>query len=357
MWDYAIVGGGIAGLTAGAHLAPLGRVLLLEAEPVLGHHTSGRSAALYEAEYGAPATVAVARASLAELQALGVLSPRGMLLVGLAGEEARFDADRDTMHMTDLPLDQAMARVPILNPDTVTRTAISEAAQDIDTDLLMQSYARAIRAGGEIRTRAPVTALTRTAEGWRITAGAETLAARVVVDAAGAWADPVARLAGLPPIGIVPHRRSMAQIPAPGGHDTRPWPMMFGVGESWYAKPQGGKLLVSPAEEDPTDPHDAYADDLILAEGLARYEAAVSLPVTRVETSWAGLRSFAPDRTLVLGPDPLDPAFWWCAGQGGQGFQSAPGAGAVLAEYAGGPASGHAAGLLASLSPARFRRV
>lgn len=358
MWDYAIVGGGIAGLTAGAHLAPLGRVVVLESEAVLGHHSSGRSAALYEAEYGAPATVAVARASLAAFQRLEVLSPRGMMLVGLAGEDAGFDLDRRTMGMTELPLAEAFARVPILNPATVTRAALSEAAQDIDTDRLMQAYTRAIRAGGgEIRTAAAVTGAARSVDGWRIAAGGEVLEARVMVNAAGAWADTVARLAGLPAIGITPHRRSIAQIPAPGGHDTRPWPMMFGVGETWYAKPQGGKLLVSPAEEDPMPPHDAFTDDMVLAEGLARYEAAVTLPVTRVETSWAGLRSFARDRALVLGPDPLDAAFWWCAGQGGQGFQSAPGAGAILAEYGGGPAAGHPATLLAAVGPARLRRA
>lgn len=353
MWDFAIIGGGIAGLTAGAHLAPLGRVLVLEAEERLGHHTSGRSAALYEAEYGAPATVAVSRASHAELQAVGVLSPRGMLLVGLAGQDAAFEADCAAMHLTEIPLPQAIARVPILNPATVLRAAQGDAALNIDTDRLMQHYARHIRAqGGQVRTRAPLKSLVPTPGGWDIGGGD---AARVVVNAAGAWADGVAALAGLPPIGIVPHRRSIAQIPPPGGHDVRAWPIIFGAGETWYAKPEGGRLLVSPADEHPMPPHDAYADDQVVAEGLARWEAAVTVPVTRVETTWAGLRSFAPDRALVLGPDPLNPAFWWCAGQGGQGFQSAPGAGAVLAQLAGGPDTGLGPAVLAALSPARFR--
>lgn len=357
MWDFVIIGGGIAGLTAGAHLAPLGRVLLLEAEGALGHHASGRSAALYEAEYGAPATVAVARASLAALQAIGVLSPRGMMLIGLSGEDAAFDADCAAMHLAEIPVHQARAMVPILNPATVRRTAHSTAAQNIDTDRLLQHYARSIRAaGGDIRLKAPVHTIARGPQGWQIGTPGGLVEGRILVNAAGAWADPVARMAGLPPLGIVPHRRSIAQLPPPGGHDVRPWPMLFGTGETWYAKPEGGRLLVSPAEEHAMDPHDAWADDEVIAQGLARYEAAVTVPVTRVETTWAGLRSFAPDRALVLGPDPLDPAFWWCAGQGGQGFQSAPGAGAVLAERAGGPASGLGAGVLAALSPARFAR-
>ena len=277
------------------------------------------------------------------------------MLVGTAGQDAGFEADRAEIDMEEIALDAAFARVPILNPAVVTRVAVTERAQNIDTDRLLQSYARQIRSqGGEVRTRAPVTALERAANGWRITAGGEALTARVVVDAAGPWADAVARMAGVPPIGIRPFRRSIAQIPPPGGHDIRAWPMLLGVGESWYAKPEGGRLLVSPAEEDPAEPHDAWADEMVIAEGLARYEAVVTEPVTRVETTWAGLRSFAPDRALVLGPDPHDPGFWWCAGQGGQGFLSAPGAGAVLAERAGGPASGLSADLVAALSPDRF---
>jgi D-arginine dehydrogenase len=358
MWDFAIIGGGIAGLTAGAHLAPLGRIIVLEGESVLGHHASGRSAALYEAEYGAPATVAVARVSLAELQSLDVLSPRGLMLIGMAGQVAAFDFDCEKMGMSEVSVDHARALVPILNPATVTRTALTDRAQNIDTDRMMQTYARQIRAqGGEIRLKAPLTQTRRTAEGWELTAGDTTLTARCLLNAAGAWADGIARLASLPPIGIQPHRRSIAQLPPPGGHDLRGWPMLIGVHEAWYAKPEGGRLLVSPAEEHPMDPHDAYADDMVIAEGLARYEAAVTEPVTRVETTWAGLRSFAPDRALVLGPDPLDGGFWWCAGQGGQGFLSAPGAGAVLAELAGGTSTGLAPDLLAALSPGRFPRL
>ncbi len=357
MWDFAIIGGGIAGLSAGAALSAQGRVLLLEGEATLGHHTSGRSAALYEADYGAPATVAVARASEAALAAMGVLSPRGLLLVGGPDDAEAFARDVTNLRMTPVTLAQALAMVPILNPATLALAAHTHAAQDIDTDAMMQHYARILRAnGGEIRTRAPVTAIAREAQGWHLTAGGEGVLAHRLVNAAGAWADRIATLARIAPIGLQPLRRSMAQIPAPAAHDIRHWPMLISAGETWYAKPQAGKLLVSPADEDPVEPHDAWPDDLVLAEGLARYEAMVTTPVTRLETSWAGLRSFAPDRALVLGPDPSAPTFLWCAGQGGQGFLSAPGAAAVLLETAGGAASGQPASVLAALSPARFRR-
>ena len=357
MHDFLIIGGGIAGLSTGARLAGLGDVLLLEGEAQLGYHASGRSAALYEAEYGAPPTVALARASGAELAEMGVLSPRGFLAVAQAHEAAAFAKDCADLNMTPISPAEAQSIVPILNPERVALAAHTDGAQNIDTDLMLQTYARRLRErGGEIRTGAQVTAIARDAEGWTVTlTGGEALRARRLVNAAGAWADRIAIMAGLPGIGLSPRRRSIAQLPAPEGHDTRAWPLIFGAGETWYAKPEAGKLLVSPADEDPVEPHDAWADDMVLAAGLARYDEMVTVPVTRVETSWAGLRSFAPDRTLVLGPDPLDAAFLWCAGQGGQGFQSAPGAARVMEEAAGGDAAGFEPQIMAALSPARLR--
>ncbi len=356
--DFLIIGGGVAGLSAGAALAGLGHVIVVEAEAQLGHHASGRSAALYEAEYGAPATVALARASGEALAAMGALSPRGLLLVAQAHQAAAFETDCAGLRMERLTPAEALALLPILHPERVALAGYSEAAQNIDTDLVLQTFARRLRQqGGSIRTGQPVTALRATADGWAVTLGTkgETLTARHIVNAAGAWADRIARMAGLPGIGLQPFRRSIAQLPAPDGHDIRAWPMVINAGETWYAKPEAGKWLVSPADEDPAEPHDAFADDMVLAEGLARYEEMVTVPVTRVETSWAGLRSFAPDRTLVLGRDPLNPSFLWCAGQGGQGFLSSAGAARVMAEAAGGEASGFPPKILAALSPARFR--
>ncbi|MEM9757095.1 MAG: FAD-binding oxidoreductase, partial [Pseudomonadota bacterium] len=245
--------------------------------------------------------------------------------------------------------------VPILNPDHVRRAAYTADAWDIDTDRLMSGYARtARRHGAQIVTHAPVAQITRTEGGWRVRAGSHEIAARILINAAGAWADAVATLAGRAPMGIQPFRRSMARIVAPGRHDTRAWPMLFGPGEAWYAKPDAGALLVSPAEEDPLPPQDAWAEDLVIAEGLARYQAHVTIPVTRPTTTWAGLRSFAPDRQLVIGPDPDDPAFFWLAGQGGYGMQSSPAAGRLTADLLAGRTPELDAATLASLNPARF---
>lgn len=359
MSDIIVIGGGVAGLSAAASLSADARVTVLEQETSLGYHASGRSAALFEENYGLPSTVALNRASKAHhFEANGgYLSPRGFLIIGQAEERAAFEEDAETLGADPIPPGQALEMVPILNPEAVAYAAYHEDAFDFDTDRMMQDFRRAITAnGGAVEVKSPVTEIERTSEGWRVTAGAKTYESAVLVNAAGAWADPIAEMAGIAPIGITPHRRSMARIPAPGGHDMAQWPMFFGTGETWYAKPDAGALLVSPADEDPLPPQDAWADDMILAEGIARYEAVVTEPVTRMIASWAGLRSFAPDRALVLGPDPSDASFVWCAGQGGYGFQTAPAAAALVADRVFGRTSALPTDVVAALSPERLRK-
>jgi D-arginine dehydrogenase len=355
--DIAIIGGGIAGISAAAALSATARVIVLEGEGSLAHHASGRSAALYEPRYGNPAVVELSLASGDAFRALpGVLSPRGLMVVAGADDRAAFRADADAMDLTPLTMDQARALVPILNPETVAFAAHADHAWDIDTDLLLQGMARQARTqGATILTRAQVTGIAPKAGGWRLDWGGGATTARVVVNAAGAWADQVAALAGVAPIGLQPMRRSMARIPAPAGHDPARWPMIFGAGETWYMKPDAGALIVSPAEEHPMPPHDAFADDMVLAEGLARYEEMVTAPVTRMLANWAGLRSFAPDRVPVIGFDPGAQGFFWLAGQGGYGFQTAPAAAALVADLVAGRAPGLSAGLVSALTPGRFR--
>ena len=351
MSDIIVIGGGIAGVSAAARLSHHAKVTLIEGESALGYHASGRSAALFEENYGLPSVIALSRASAAFHQPY--LSPRGFLLVGRAGEDAAFESDAKSLKCPEISVAEAREHVPILNA-TITRAAYHPDAMDIDTDRMIQDFAKTVRAnGGQILTGNPVTGISFD-KTWHVQCGGVTLAADTLVNAAGAWADQIAIMAGIDPIGIIPHRRSMARIPAPGGHDVSCWPIFFGVNEAWYAKPDAGALLVSPAEEDPVDAHDAWADDMVLAEGLDRYAQHVTEPVTHLLTSWAGLRSFAPDRTLVLGRDRSNPAFIWCAGQGGYGFQTAPAASQLLADLTLGHTPQIDAAIVNQLSPTRF---
>lgn len=357
MTGIVIIGGGIAGLSAAARLAPLGPVTLFEGEAQLGFHASGRSAASFLPNYGNRVVRALNHASADYLHTAhgGVLSPRGVMLLGRPGEEEDFAREAADFGLERIAFDEARARVPILNPDSISRVGLLEDVHDLDTDRFMQNFRREAReAGAEIVTGARVTAIAREGKGWRVTAGGRDYTAETLVNAAGAWADEIARLAGVTPLGLVPYRRSMALIPAPGGHDTSGWPFIDGLHESWYAKPDAGKLIVSPADEDPLEPMDAWADDMVLAEGLARYEEMVTEPVTRVEANWAGLRTFAPDRALVIGRDPAVPEFVWVAGQGGYGFQTAAAASRLCADLIAGRPPELEPGIVAALSPERF---
>lgn len=309
---------------------------------------------MFEEHYGNDVVRALNRASRSVHEALGVLSPRGLLGVAFERDAAAFDQDIIGLGLVEIPARAARERIPIL-ADGVVRAGYFEDAWDLDTDLLMQLLAAKVRQnGGEVRTGVEVIGLSR-GDGWQVDFRGGQVFADVVVNAGGAWADQLAKLAGVAPVGLQPFRRSMARLPAPGGLDTRDWPMLMGPGESWYAKPDAGAWIVSPAEEDPVEPMDAWADDMVLAEGLARYEAYVTEPVTRVETNWAGLRTFASDRALVIGPARDVDGFFWMAGQGGYGFQTAPAAGKLLADHVMKRKSPLGRDVAEALSPSRFK--
>ncbi|MEJ6399081.1 NAD(P)/FAD-dependent oxidoreductase [Yoonia sp. 208BN28-4] len=357
MIDFLIIGGGIAGVSAAARLATLGSVTVLEQEDALAYHASGRSAAVYEDNYGAPAVVALNRASREGLEAAdgGVLTPRGFLMLGNADNSARFDVDKAVMDQTEISVSEALTLCPVIDTSTVTRAAYHNTAKDIDTDRLVQHFVRLARsAGAQFKTRSAVSQITRTAKGWDVQAGQAVFQARQIVNAAGAWADQIAQMAGISPLGLTPYRRSMARIPAPAGYDVSDWPMIFGPGETWYAKPDAGALIVSPADETSVAPHDAYADELTLAEGLDRYGQHVTAPITRLLASWAGLRTFAPDRNLVIGPSHEDGDFLWCAGQGGYGIQTSFGASQLLSDLVSGAKSSLDASTITDTQAIRF---
>ena len=364
MADVIVIGGGIAGISAAAELARGGAdVVVLEMEPQIGYHATGRSAAIFIRNYGNAtlrALNAVAEPIFeqpGEISDKPLLSSRGELMVASEEELPILDAYLDGSTGIDrLTGKEAAEIVPILRADRISGAMIERGARGIDVDLLLQGYARLLRArGGRIVTGAAVSGLSQRAGSWQVDTAQEQHSAPIIVNAAGGWADEVAALAGVPRAGLQPYRRSAAIIPAPQGYDTEHWPIFGSIAETWYAKPEAGKLMVSPADEDPVDPHDAWADDMVLAEGLHRFEQAVTVPVTRVEHSWAGLRTFAPDRTPVVGFDPQADGFFWLAGQGGYGVQTAPALSRLTAALIAGGVPDVPDHVLAAMAPGRFR--
>jgi D-arginine dehydrogenase len=340
--DVVVIGGGIAGASIGYELAASRSVVLVEGESALARHSTARSAATYIPGHGTAELRALVAASgprfarlVDELGTPPLLRTRAVLHVALDDEgEVALAADLAAQvgePGRPEPLDPAEARrrCPALAPGRVRAAAVVEDAADIDTEALHQGYVRGLRArGGSVRSGAPVTAITRTGSGWRVVTGAEELDCAEVVDAAGAWADAVAGLAGVPRIGLTPYRRTIAiaRVPDPGrlaGPDPV-LPMVCEASERFYFKSEGPGLLCSPGDETPVEPYDARPDELDVATALERVEAATDLGLRSVAASWAGLRSFVPDRRPVVGAWPQEPGFWFFAGQGGSGIESAP---------------------------------
>lgn len=361
--DVIVIGGGMAGISAAARIAEDASVTVLEAEPQLGYHATGRSAAIFIRNYGNATLRALNALSgrffddPAEVSERPLLKRRGELL--LAGETELEDLDAyaaGSDGLDRLTAEEAVELVPILRPGPIAAALLERDAQDIDVDLMLQGFVRLLKArGGRVVTGAQVAEMRRGTGIWQIrTENGDLHSAPIVVNAAGAWAGQIARIAHALPIPLSPCRRSAALLPAPEGYDIETWPLFGSISETWYAKPDAGKLMVSPADEDPVHPHDAWADDMVLAEGLHRYECAVTVPVTRIEANWAGLRTFAADRTPVVGADPVSEGFFWLAGQGGYGIQTAPALAEITAALCMGAVPVHLQNLTESLSPARF---
>ncbi len=333
-FDIIVIGAGMAGASAAAMLAGDGRVLLLEREDQPGYHTTGRSAALYTCAYGPPLIRALTRASggffhnpQSRFLDHALLRPRGALFVA-GGEQADSIARlEDELGAAVRRLDggEALASMPLLRRDYVTAALLDETAADIDVMALHQHYLKTFReAGGVLRTGAGVVAMDHDASRWRVDTDGGAFAAPIVVNAAGAWADAIAEMAGAVPVGLVPKRRTALLVDPPANHVPDDWPMAVDVDERFYLKPDAGKLLISPADETPSPPCDAQPEEMDVAICIDRIETAFDLTVRRIDHKWAGLRNFVADRCPVVGFDSDAPGFFWLAGQGGYGIQSAP---------------------------------
>ena len=355
-YDVAIVGAGIAGAGLAAALASHADVVLLEAEEAPGYHATGRSAAFWSETYGGPAIQPLTTASGPVLRDGGFLQPLGSLHVGRAGDAAAMAAF--TAEFADTPVvlrtaDPA-ALLPGLRPGWTLGIMEPSCAYIDAAGLHAALLATARRHGATVRTRAPLHAARRDGGCWRLDTGDGAISARIMVNAAGAWADMVAALAGARPLGIASFRRTMAQLrtdpPVPTG-----LPHVIDIKRRFYFKPEaGGRLWLSPHDETPCDPCDAAPEELDVALAIDRFEAVVDWRVQAVERRWAGLRSFAPDRLPVYGFDPAVPGLFWCAGQGGFGIQTAPAASALAATLLLGRGEMPAGVDPARYAPARF---
>ena len=352
-YDVAIVGAGIAGASLAAGLAGQARVLLLEAEERPGYHSTGRSAAFWTESYGGPGVQPLTTASGPFLHDHGFLRPRGALTLARAEELAALDAFAERFRALGVRVDalgrvELEDRVPGLRPAWL-RGVYEPDCCDIDVAALHQHWLAAARRDGvELRCNARLAAAERDADGWtlRLSDGA-ALGCGILANAAGAWADEVARLAGVSPLGIAPYRRTVAQlVTAPAAPVDLP--LVLDIGESFYFKPEAGRLWLSPHDETPSPPCDAAPEELDVAIAIDRFEAVVDWRIERVEHRWAGLRSFAPDRLPVYGFDPAVRGFFWFAGQGGFGIQTAPAA----ADLAAGLLLGRPHG---AVDPGRYR--
>ncbi len=369
-WDVVVVGGGIAGASAAACLGEELRVVVLEREAQPGYHTTGRSAALFSEIYGGPAVRALSRASRAFFRSPPpgfadepLARDRGSLFVARVDQRGALDAFLNApdvaRQVTRVSPAEARALVPILRDDYVAAAAYEREAADLDVHALHHGYLRVLRArGGEVRTGAAVIAVESRGELLRVRTDVEAFEAPIVVNAAGAWADELAALAGARPLGLAPLRRTALTVDVAKEPAIAAMPMTIDVDERFYFKPEAGRLLVSPADETPSPPCDAAPDDLDVAIAVDRLEKATTVEVRRVASKWAGLRTFAPDRAPVVGFDPALRGFFWLAGQGGYGIQTAP----AIAHLVGAlvrrrevPGDLLDAGLrLAEISPARF---
>ena len=351
--DVLIIGAGIAGASLAWRLSRAGRsVLLLEREAQPGTHSTGRSAAMFMESYGPPGVRALTRASRAfylnppaGFAEQPLLHPRHALFVATPAQRSALAALRDELAATGTALkllnaEQLAQAAPALKPDLFEQAMLDVDGYDIEVDALLQGFLRgACQAGAQLLTGAAPTQAGRMGDAWRVAlSNGETVQARTVVNAAGAWADEVAALFGAAPLGIEPRRRSAFTFRPPEGVDVSNWPMVADVDETWYFKPDAGQLLGSPANADPVAPHDVQPEEFDIALGIHQIQEATTLEIRRPTATWAGLRSFVRDGEIVIGFDGALPGFFWLCAQGGYGIQSAAGASLLAASLIAGDA-------------------
>jgi D-arginine dehydrogenase len=364
-FDVIVIGAGIVGATVAAGLGNTHRVALVEAEAQAGYHTTGRSAAIWIRNYGPPDVRLLTGLSReffmnppADIGTETLAVDRAILYLAPADQTGALDAlIGQNLGVEEISLAKAKEMVPAIIDGYAVRAALESDGFDMDVAGLHQFYLRRARqAGGQLMLRSRAGRIERKNGVWEVeTSGGTVITAPIVVNAAGAWGDEVAKIAGLSPIGLIPCRRTAAIIdPAP--YQVEHWPMVQSAGHDWYVRTEArSKLMVTPCDETPDVPHDVQPDELDVAIGIDRMQHALNIDVRRVEHSWAGLRTFTPDRSLAFGWDNAAPGFFWCVGQGGYGIQTAPAAGALAAAMIKGEDPGEAGKIIPEIDAMRFR--
>jgi D-arginine dehydrogenase len=348
-FDFIIVGAGMAGASCAYFLSGKGSVLLLEMESQPGYHTTGRSAALFAPSYGN-----------AQIRALSVggqpfffeppagfcdsplLTPRGAMFIARDDQidtmnELYEDVSTLLESVSRLSSAEVCELVPAMRPDYVAGGILDSGSLDMDVNSIHQGFLRGARANGtELVSNAGVETMVRENGDWHVAAGGENYTAKVVINAAGAWCDQLADLAGAKRVGLVPKRRTAIIFDGPTDMPFSDWPAFVDIDEEFYARPESGALMGSPADETPMEPCDVQPEELDIAIAVDRLQQATTLEIKRITRSWAGLRSFVADKTPVVGFDPVVDGFFWLAGQGGYGIQTAPSMGRVSAALAAG---------------------
>lgn len=349
--DFVVIGGGIAGLSAAYELSQHGSVVVLEAEHAPGYHSTGRSAAVMSENYGPRVWSRLVTASRSFLESppedfaeIPLVSPRGALFLALEHEQLALRAQADELARRGASFEMvaptdALRFCPVIQAEKFALALHEPDCLDIDTDALMGGYGRALRRnGGQVLTNSRVVRMSRQTQGWRVWTDRAEFSAAVVVNAAGGWVQQVAQMAGIGYRNVVSFRRTAVTFDPPPGSNIASWPMTFDVAETFYFKPEAGRVMVSPVDMAASEPCDAQADDLETAIAIDRIHRFTTMEVKRISHKWGGLRTFAPDHEPVIGPDPEAETFIWLAGQGGNGVMAGPAAARLAAIFATGNA-------------------
>ena len=321
-FDIAVIGGGIAGISVAARLSKHAKIGLWEQEDFLAHHSSSRSAAVFISDYGNSDVCELNLITFSELQSKfpNILKQRGLMSLEKKGETGKFNKQAKSLGLSPISVIEAKEKASIIDLKSVKQAAWRDDVFDIDTDLLIQALRKECLSNGvQIFTNSAINKIERNNKKWILNSKIQS---EILINASGAWADGIAQLANLKPKNIQPFKRSMARVEIDTNDNLSSLPVLFGSDDTWYAKPDAGSMIVSPADVSPCQPHDAWAHEEDIAMGIYNFEMMVETKVRKLTSNWAGLRSFSPDQSLVIGPDADDPNFFWLAGQGGYGFQT-----------------------------------